>query len=98
MKNVVVPEQDRVAVLEKVGLNWRSGQSPVGLHTLGIFPPRSQITDVLSVSQSNSRRLLASADVFGRIKLFNNPAINMRSIVAFISFEFILLYLVLQLT
>jgi hypothetical protein len=48
----------------------------VGLHTLGIYPVRSPVTDVWSVAMGREKRVLASADAFGRIKFFSNPGVN----------------------
>lgn len=45
-----------------------------GLNSIGIFPPHSAASDILTLHQSRDRKLLATGDVFGAIKLFRNPA------------------------
>lgn len=49
-------------------------------HTQGIWPPCSDGTDVNSVDRSNSKKYLATADDFSKVKLFKYPVCLKRQI------------------
>lgn len=44
-------------------------------HTMsGVWPPKCDVTDVNAAAVSRDRQLVATADDFGMVKLFNYPA------------------------
>lgn len=40
----------------------------------GVWPPKCDVTDVNAAAVSQDRQLVATADDFGMVKLFNYPA------------------------
>lgn len=68
---------ERFETLGQVGLDWHVRQSPLGLSSIGVFPEYSDASDILTVSQSNDKTLLAVGDCFGTLKLFRNPATDL---------------------
>lgn len=40
----------------------------------GVWPPKCDVTDVNAAAVSRDRQLVATADDFGMVKLFNYPA------------------------
>mmetsp|Transcript_13866 Transcript_13866/g.18801 ORF Transcript_13866/g.18801 Transcript_13866/m.18801 type:complete len:412 (+) Transcript_13866:1108-2343(+) len=77
LRSAAVPDRDKLAVLQRVGLAWRVGCSPVGLHALGLHAPFAASAAVLAAAQTHSRSLQVTGDVFGRLKLFACPALNL---------------------
>jgi len=55
--------------------SWRTNTVVLGFEAMGIWPPGSDGTDVNSVDVSKESGLLAAADDFGTLKLFNYPCI-----------------------
>jgi len=67
----------RYELLSQIGYKWSVRQSPFGLNSIGIFPPFSDPSDALTLSQSSDKKLLVAGDSFGALKLFSNPCIDL---------------------
>lgn len=59
--------------------DWATWTCPLGWPTLGIWPPCADGTDVNAVDRSPSGSLLATADDFGKLKLFRYPCVVEKS-------------------
>jgi hypothetical protein len=57
---------------------WASVSCPLNFTTLGVWPEGADGTDVNSCERSNNQKLLATADDFGKVKLFAYPALQPR--------------------
>ena len=55
---------------------WATWTCVLGWPVQGIWPAFADGTDINSVDRSKSKKLLATADDFGKIKLFNYPAVT----------------------
>lgn len=55
---------------------WASWSCVLGWPVQGIWPPCADGTDVNSVARSNSNALVATADDFGKVKLFRYPCVK----------------------
>ena len=62
----------RNAEIEKT--NWATWTSVLGVTCEGVWPPKCDVTDVNASSVSADRRLIATGDDFGFVKLFQYPA------------------------
>ena len=58
-------------------VKWASQTTPFGWHMRGIWPEDADGTDINACCRSNigERELLATADDFGKVKLFNYPCV-----------------------
>jgi hypothetical protein len=52
---------------------WATMTSRFTYFTQGIWPPCSDGSDINSVDRSNSKRFLATADDFSKVKVFSYP-------------------------
>ena len=55
--------------------SWRTNTCVLGFHVMGIWPPGSDGTDVNALDVSKDNNLLATADDFGTLKVFQYPCI-----------------------
>ena len=55
---------------------WASWTATLGWPVQGIWPAAADGTDINAVDRSHSGKLLATADDFGQVKLFNYPCIK----------------------
>jgi microtubule-associated protein-like 6 len=53
---------------------WETWTCTIGWPVQGIWPPEADGTDINSVDRSPDQQLLATADDFGKVKLFRYPA------------------------
>ena len=55
-------------------IEWSTMTCSLNFTTIGIWPEGADGTDVNACSRSHSGQLIATADDFGRVKLYNYPA------------------------
>ena len=60
------------AELEKI--DWHTHSCVLGKECEGIWPLRSDVTDINAADVNKSRSLIATADDFGYVNLFSYPA------------------------
>ena len=58
--------------------DWETWTCTLGWPVQGIWPPEADGTDVNSVDRSPNKLLLATADDFGKVKLFRYPACQLK--------------------
>ncbi|XP_052123400.1 echinoderm microtubule-associated protein-like 1 isoform X4 [Frankliniella occidentalis] len=61
-------------------VEWASNSCTLTFETIGIWPEGADGTDVNYCERSNNKKLLATADDFGKVKLYNYPATQPRSL------------------
>lgn len=54
-------------------MDWFTWTGVLGLACEGIWPPTSDVTDVNSTHLTKDKKILATADDFGLVKLFEFP-------------------------
>ncbi|XP_059480619.1 echinoderm microtubule-associated protein-like 2 isoform X6 [Neocloeon triangulifer] len=59
---------------------WATLSCPLNFNTLGVWPENADGTDVNSCERSHNRKLLATGDDFGKVKLYAYPACQPRSL------------------
>ena len=64
----------RVSTLKDI--EWHTFTMPLGWNVQGIWPPRADGTDINAVARSRNKTLCATADDFGRVKLFRWPCVS----------------------
>ena len=62
----------RTQEIEK--FNWASWTSVLGPTCEGLWPPKCDVTDINATCMSSDKSVIATADDFGFVKLFNYPA------------------------
>lgn len=55
-------------------IQWASQNCSLSFQTVGIWPEHADGTDINAVSRSSDRSLVATADDFGKVKLYTYPA------------------------
>lgn len=70
-----VNSQQRIGASSAKSLDYHTWTCVLGFPVQGIWPPGSDFTDVNSVCRSFSRNFLATADDFGKLKLFKFPCV-----------------------
>jgi len=61
-------------------MEWSTMTCSLNFTTIGIWPEGADGTDVNACSRSHSGQLIATADDFGRVKLYNYPASQPKSL------------------
>ena len=64
----------RVSTLKDI--TWNTFTMPLGWNVQGIWPPCADGTDINAVARSRNKKLCATADDFGRVKLFRWPCVS----------------------
>jgi len=59
-------------------VEWASNSCVLTFNTLGIWPEGADGTDVNHCERSHDGRLMATADDFGKVKLYSYPVIQPR--------------------
>ncbi|CAM9595312.1 unnamed protein product [Chrysoparadoxa australica] len=58
---------------------WESWTCTLGWPVQGIYPPGSDGTDVNAAHRSPDRKLIATADDLGKLKVFHAPCLSTRA-------------------
>uniref|UniRef100_A0A1B6C405 Uncharacterized protein n=2 Tax=Clastoptera arizonana TaxID=38151 RepID=A0A1B6C405_9HEMI len=61
-------------------IEWASQSCTLSFNTIGIWPENADGTDVNSCERSHDSRLLATADDFGKVKLYSYPVTQPKSL------------------
>lgn len=61
-------------------VEWASNTCTISFSTIGIWPENADGTDVNHCDRSRNSRLLATADDFGKVKLYSYPVTQPRVI------------------
>jgi len=69
-------KQDPGGATKCKDMQFSSETCPLGWAVQGIWPAESDGTDINAVDQSHSGGLLATADDFGKVKVFNYPCLS----------------------
>ena len=70
-----VNSQTRISASGAKNIDWYTWTSVLGFPVKGIWPPCSDFSDVNSVCRNTGRNILATADDFGKVKLFKYPCV-----------------------
>lgn len=58
---------------------WENASCTLSFHVLGVWPDGADGTDINSVTKSHDRKLLATGDDFGGVRLFSYPCVVPRA-------------------
>ena len=74
MESNDIPKCERITNLNQVrNINWHTYTVPLGWGVQGIWPSGADGSDINAVDRSPSKSLVATADDFGDVKIFNYP-------------------------
>lgn len=73
-----VPEkkQDPSGASNTVDTEWATMSCKLGWSVQGIFPPGTDGSHINGVDESNKKDLIATADDYGLVSIFNNPVLE----------------------
>ncbi|XP_068106203.1 echinoderm microtubule-associated protein-like 2 isoform X3 [Hyperolius riggenbachi] len=60
-------------------VEWENASCTLGFHVLGVWPDGADGTDINSVIKSHDRKLVATGDDFGGVRLFSYPCVVPRA-------------------
>ena len=61
-------------------VDWATWTCTLGWPVQGIWPAFADGTDINSVDRSRNRKVIATADDFGKVKLYRNPCVDKGSL------------------
>jgi echinoderm microtubule-associated protein-like 1/2 len=57
-------------------VEWATQNCALSFETIGIWPESADGTDINTVARSNDSKILATGDDFGKVNLYNFPAMQ----------------------